>query len=261
LWLCTILPRVLCADDWQVWDNCELLDDQYFDGDSFHVRRGSLVAIFRLYYVDAPETSAAYETLLLEQAEWFKVAPDSVLRAGEKAKTFTHKFLAGTFRVRTRLEPAPGASRSQRYYGIIECHGRRLDATLVQEGLARVSGAVPDHPDAATARQYVLDLRKLEYEAARARRGIWAFSNGSTERLADAIRPRLGPNASSERVVRRVNVNAATVAELVALPGIGAKTADLLIRARPIKSFQELDAIPGIGPKTIEALRDLVRFE
>lgn len=261
LCLCAAFPRRTWADDWQLWEGCELIADQYFDGDSFHVRRGRTVAIIRLYFVDAPETSASYEGQVNEQAEWFKVSPGAVIRAGERAKAVTAKFLAGTFRVRTRLEPAPGASRSQRYYGIVERQGRRLDAALVQAGLARVSGVLADYPDAATSRQYVLDLRKLEYEAAKARQGVWAFSQGSIERLTDAVRPRRGANAEGVRDVKRTNVNTATPAELVALPGIGPKTAEILIRARPIKNLEALDAVPGIGPKKIEALRGLIRFE
>jgi competence protein ComEA len=59
----------------------------------------------------------------------------------------------------------------------------------------------------------------------------------------------------------RVNINAASAEELEALPGIGPKTAQVMIRARPIKNLEALDAIPGFGPKTIEALRGLIRFE
>lgn len=261
LWLCGAFPRSAVADDWQLWEPCELIADQYFDGDSFHVRRGSTVAIIRLYFVDAPETSASYENLLNDQAEWFRVGPGSVLRAGERAKDFTAKFLAGPFRVRTRLEAAPGASRSQRYYGIVERHGRRLDAALVQAGLARVSGVIADYPDAARSREHVLELRRMELEAAKARQGVWAFSHGSSERLSDATRPRLGANAGGARDAKRTNVNTATVVELMALPGIGEKTAKRIMRARPIRHLDALDAIQGIGPKKIEALRDLIRFE
>ena len=66
---------------------------------------------------------------------------------------------------------------------------------------------------------------------------------------------------SKDKGPRRINVNTATAAELASLPGIGPKTAEQFIRARPIKDIAALDAIPGIGPKKLEALRDLVAFE
>lgn len=58
-----------------------------------------------------------------------------------------------------------------------------------------------------------------------------------------------------------VNVNIATVAQLVAIKGIGPKTAALIVsereRAGPYVSFQDFaERIKGIGPKRAAALRD-----
>jgi DNA uptake protein ComE-like DNA-binding protein len=259
LLLLLLAPMVRGAEfpHWESWDRCELVADQYFDGDSFHVRHQGVVTIVRLYFVDAPESDDGYGSLVSEQAAWFKVSQSTVVRAGDLAKAFAEKFLAGGFRVRTRLQHAPGASRSQRFYGIVEAKGRRLDAALIEAGLARVSGEVADFPDAASGQQTVLTLRQFEAQAAQARRGVWAFANGAKERLGDAVRPR----SVAAQAQSRTNVNTATMAELEALPGIGPKTAEVLIRARPIKDFEALDAIPGFGPKKIEALRGLIRFE
>jgi competence protein ComEA len=59
-----------------------------------------------------------------------------------------------------------------------------------------------------------------------------------------------------------VNLNAATLAELDALPGIGPVTAQKILDYREqhgsFSSLDELDAIPGIGPARLEQLRELV---
>lgn len=60
-----------------------------------------------------------------------------------------------------------------------------------------------------------------------------------------------------------LDVNAATAAELDALPGIGPVLSERIIQWRtengPFRSVDELDAVPGIGPHTLERLAPLVR--
>lgn len=265
----SLAARAAESGSWQVWEDCTLATEKYFDGDSFHVRHGKAEAIIRLYFVDAPETGDGYGKLVDEQAAYFKVKRDTILRAGATAKQFTEKFLDGSFRVITRLQAAPGASRDQRYYGVVEAKGRRLDAALIDAGLARVSSEIADYPEMSNGRQIAQGLRLAEQQAAKARRGLWTGSGGFVEQLSDAVKARV-PDAVKSRIgmpsagsgnVGRVNLNTASPSELAALPGVGPKTAEMLIRARPIKNLEALDAIPGIGPKKLEALRDLVRFE
>jgi competence protein ComEA len=59
-----------------------------------------------------------------------------------------------------------------------------------------------------------------------------------------------------------VHLNSATEADLEALPGVGAVTAQKILDFRQhhgaFGSVDELDAIPGIGPKRLDQLRDLV---
>ena len=192
-------------------------------------------------------------------------------------KEFTAQFLAGPFRVITRRQVAPGASRGERYYAIVESNGRRLDAALIEAGLARVTGENADYPDAAAGQKTVQDLRLGEQKAANARRGLWAHSSGRVEQVTqqagDAVKARLGKAVDKAvgTVIRkitgaketdtRLNLNTATTAELEALPEIGPKTAELIIQARPIKNLEALATVRGIGPKKIAALRDLIRFE
>ena len=44
------------SKDWIVLENCRLITNPANDGDSFHVSAGEKEYLFRLYFVDAPET-------------------------------------------------------------------------------------------------------------------------------------------------------------------------------------------------------------
>lgn len=56
------------------------------DGDSFHVSVEGHEYIFRLYFVDAPETTAEFRDRVEEQAKYFGVTVDQVLEVGDLAK-------------------------------------------------------------------------------------------------------------------------------------------------------------------------------
>lgn len=60
----------------------------------------------------------------------------------------------------------------------------------------------------------------------------------------------------------KVVLSSAGEAELDTLPGVGPKTAQLIIAYReehgPFRSVEDLEKVPGIGPATVERLRDLV---
>jgi len=61
----------------------------------------------------------------------------------------------------------------------------------------------------------------------------------------------------------RVNLNTATEAELVALPGVGEKLAQRIIQARqqkPFTSLSDLDRVPGVGDKLLQRLSDRVTW-
>ena len=249
------------ARTWERWDGCTHAADHYFDGDSFQIKHGSQVQVIRLYGADAPETDSGLGTRIAEQAAYFGVAPAEVLRGGVAAKEFTAKFLSKPFAVVTRRKVAPGASRSERFYAIVERDGASLEAALISAGLARATTETADYPDAAASHQRALQLRGLEAKARQERKGLWSKAprTSSLTSLKEQLTPHLlKPNATP--APRTINLNTASSVEMEALPGIGPKTAEQIIRARPLKDITALDALPGFGPKKIEALRDMVSF-
>lgn len=82
-----------------------------------------------------------------------------------------------------------------------------------------------------------------------------AAANASPAATAPAPSPAPGEAAG------RIDVNAASAAELEALPGIGAAKAQAIIAERdkkPFASVDDLARVKGIGERTVEDLRGRV---
>ena len=60
---------------------------------------------------------------------------------------------------------------------------------------------------------------------------------------------------------KKINMNTASLSELISLPRIGNKTAAAIIKFRPFSKLEDLDRIPNIGPATIKQLKDLIVTE
>ena len=61
--------------------------------------------------------------------------------------------------------------------------------------------------------------------------------------------------AAAKKPDKPVDINSATEKELIALPGVGAKTAKEIVAARPFKTIDDLKNVKGIGDKTFEKLK------
>jgi len=71
------------------------------------------------------------------------------------------------------------------------------------------------------------------------------------------------PRTPETTIIEKVNLNTATQQELEALPGIGPKLAQEIIKVRqqkPFTSLEDLDRVPGIGPRLLEKLKDRVTW-
>jgi comEA protein len=72
-----------------------------------------------------------------------------------------------------------------------------------------------------------------------------------------ATKPRIAATVVSTEVV---NLNSATAAQIASLPGIGPKTADLVVQYRtkngPFKKIEEIMNVRGIGEKSFLKIKD-----
>lgn len=89
-----------------------------------------------------------------------------------------------------------------------------------------------------------------------------AFARGARAWQAEVrARENRGPG---HMVPRAVNINEATGADLIALPGIGPAMAARILAYRKdhgrFRSVDELDRVRGIGPATLQRLRPFIRI-
>jgi len=166
---------------WSELANCRLSLSEYSDGDSFYVVHDGKTHLFRLYFVDCPETDDRFPDRLAAQGEAFGLGTAGVMAAGRQAAKFTTKLLARPFTVYTKWVDARGASKQQRFYAVIMVGGKNIASELIRNGWARAYGMPADFPTAAGGKSFAKELRRLQAQAIREKAG--AFS-GSTKVLA-----------------------------------------------------------------------------
>lgn len=254
------------------------------DGDSFHVRCAKNDFIFRLYFVDAPETEPKLAERLDEQLTFFNVTSEQAIKVGEAARRFTREKLSRGFKVYTCMEPALGDRRGERYYAFIQTSEGDLGELLVKNGLARVYGSEMMPPNVRDAERERERLERLQREAKLSKLGAWGIAEGGLNRRApsgkakedaewverffhpdnfardDPERETLAVAAApaprvEEPLGRKLDINTASESELKNLPGVGPAIAKSIIAAREFKSADELRKVPGIGRKRYEKLR------
>lgn len=172
-------PRIGKQNGWTILENCHLEHNDSNDGDSLHVSHQGKEYIFRLYYVDAPETSLNFPQRVEDQGRYFNLKAEEALNIGHKAARFTAQALAGKpLTIATKWEDARGQSALPRYYAFITTDAGDLDEMLVAEGLARIYGMPISSSLGDQKRQ---NLKRLESRARQTNRGAWGKSKPEKE--------------------------------------------------------------------------------
>src|SRR6266480_8090258 len=171
--------------EWTKLEHCQLIPNPANDGDSFHVRANAKEYIFRLYFVDAPETDAENPARLVDQAKYFGISVPQVIEVGEAAKAFTRDKLAEPFTVFTRMANAMGRSRIERFYAFVQTKEGDLGEQLIANGLARIHGTSATPPGASSSAAERQRLKQLEDEAKQKKIGGWGMS-GQPSNVASA---------------------------------------------------------------------------
>ena len=267
-------------DSWVTLEPGRYLVKRANDGDSFHISISGKEYLFRLYLVDAPETTSEFRDRVEEQASYFGISVEQTLRLGDLAKMFAREKLSLPCRVRTCWEAAPGRSRLQRFYAFVQAADGDLGEQLVENGLARVHGTSPRVAGPVTLASERQKLTRLEQKAKREKIGGWGanddritnraeepesakgvdpFATSSPSKNVEPANLSAGPSveivrtpstpASSNDAVAKakLDVNTASQAELENISGIGPVLAQRIIAARPFKSADDLRSVKGIG--------------
>lgn len=163
---------------WDRLDGCTLVPWDYSDGDSFKVRYSGSDYVFRLYFVDCPETDLSFPDRVADQAAYFGISVDQTIEVAAAAQKRVLGLLGrGPFTVLTQWRSALG--RTKRFYALIAIPSTNgafwLDQDLVRNGLARVYGSRTTLPDGAKSDEYRQMLIQLENRAKSEARGGWGF--------------------------------------------------------------------------------------
>lgn len=174
--LLLIIPVSVTAEKWETLKSCKLILNSYNDGDSFHLNNKGKEYIFRLYFVDAPETDNQYPKRLKTQAQYWKITKKKAIKLGEKAKKITAEALHKEFTVYTKWEDAKGSSRKSRCFAFVTTEsGCDMGELLISNGVARIYGMPADHPKGNKSGNILKKLHSLENKAKKAKLGGWGM--------------------------------------------------------------------------------------
>lgn len=88
------------------------------------------------------------------------------------------------------------------------------------------------------------------------------ISEPASDTLSSASLNTGGENITESTAPQKININTATAEELTALPGIGEKTAEKIVKYRTengsFYSIEEIMEVKGIGEAKFDAIRDMI---
>jgi competence ComEA-like helix-hairpin-helix protein len=253
--------------------NCRLIPTDWADGDSFSVRLpDGREQTIRLYGADCIEMHVQGDDSnarrLRDQRRHFGI--DDILVAksmGEAAKAATFKKLTEPFTIHTTFADGRGDGRFNRIYAfVMTADGEDLTEWLVSQGLARAFGVVRQRPDGTRGSEWREQLADLELTAARAASGAWAKTDWkqlpeirkqARDELAE-LEVAKGNKVADEST--QIDPNTAARDELMSIPGIGEKTADTIIEARPYQNIEDLLKVAGIGPVSLKKIEPFLKL-
>lgn len=262
-WAVAITP-LEARQAWVVLKDCRLDADESNDADSFHIKVGRKEYIFRLYFVDAPETDSGFPDRVEEQGKYFGITPAQTLQLGALAKKFTKEKLAQPFTVRTCMQDALGRSKKQRFYAFLETNEGDLGELLVANGMARVHGTSANPDGLKSPQREKRKLQRLESAAKQQKVGAWGAPVGRmTARLAK--QPAKSGPGSFDAFFHPERIATATASDPeVELEAVQAKPTAMPMNTPPVTpsappeaktkldpntaTAEELMAIKGIGP-------------
>jgi DNA uptake protein ComE-like DNA-binding protein len=260
---------------------CKFVPTEWADGDSFLIEGpdGKQLTL-RLYGADCIEWHVTDESdarRLREQRRYFGISGPlgqstaSIQLAkdfGKAAAEETARALSKPFTVHTTFADARGDGKHPRVYAFVTtAEGEDLSARLVKLGLARAFGVYREAADKTSKAELEQRFDDLELQAARLGKGIWA----KTDWIALPEERRIQREEEAELAEAtgdvalaagtKIDPNTAARDDLMRLPGVGEKTANLIIGGRPYRKIEDLDRVDGIGDGTLKKLKPFLVFK
>ncbi|MFT4176976.1 MAG: thermonuclease family protein [Luteolibacter sp.] len=172
------------AGPYEVYENCRLIDHGSNDGDSFLLQLpDGRRAIFRLYYVDTPESKfrryqngeTNSDRIHQQARDLGNLTPERAVEIGQQAKNFTLDLLKNApFTLYTSWD---SPYNDQRYHAFLQCRFNNrtiyLHELLIEKGLARIKTKPAPLPDGTSVDTQRKHLRALEAKARNNRAGAW----------------------------------------------------------------------------------------